>query len=265
MPLDLSAALLSEADADHLQKTCLYQPFKLPGPIYTGAALGLLDGTNIRLMPENADHPLRDRFIAEVGNQAAMYDQLLDFVDAEIGIAGKSFLDIGANAGYFCYRASQLGASESVGFDIGDFDRTYSLVNDALSVDAKFVKGTYSQRRHELVGPVGEFDIVFNIAFLCHMSDPTFVIETLAERAKKALLIFSKFPREDDYLIRFSKTTHLYSQKRFPMCFNGATEVSDSLLEFAFKDLGFSRVLEVPKQSTWLPRSDDWRAFLAVR
>jgi hypothetical protein len=261
--IDVSS--LPESEAELLQKTCAYQPFKLPGPVYTGAALGLRDGTDIRVMAEDSDHPLRDRFIAEVGNQAAMYEQLLEFVDAEVGIAGKSFLDIASNAGYFCYRASQLGASRSVGFDIGDYDRTYSLVNNALGTDAKFVKGTYSQRRHEFLGPVGQADIVFNIAFLCHMSDPTFVIEALASKARKALLIFSKFPREDDFIIRFSKTTHKYSQKRFPLCFNGATEVSNSLLEFALKDLGFAGVVEVPKQPTWLPRSESWRAFLAIR
>jgi SAM-dependent methyltransferase len=263
--IDLSAAAMSAADVDYLQQTCAYQPFKLPGPVYTGAALGMADGSTVRVMAEDSDDPERDRFLAETRNQAAMYEQLLDLVDAEVGIAGNSFLDIACNAGYFCYRASQRGASRSVGFDLGDYVRTFDLVNGALGSDATFVKGTYSQRRHELLGPIGQFDIVTNIAFLCHMSDPTFVIETVAERAKKAMLIFSKFPRDDDYLIRFSKSTHVYSKKRFPLCFNGATEVSDTLLEFALKDLGFTRVLEVPKQPTWLPRAPEWRAFLAIR
>jgi SAM-dependent methyltransferase len=263
--IDLSAAAMSAADVEYLQRTCAYQPFKLPGPIYTGAALGMADGSTVRVMAEESDHPERDRFLAETGNQAAMYEQLLDFVDSEVGITGSSFVDIACNAGHFCYRASQRGASRSVGFDLGDYARTFDLVNGALGSDAKFVKGTYSQRRHELLGPVGQFDIVFNISFLCHMSDPTFVIETLAERAKKALLIFSKFPRDDDYLVRFSKNTRTYSKNAFPLCFNGATEVSDTLLEFALKDLGFSRVLEVPKQPTWLPRAPEWRAFLAIR
>jgi len=248
-----------------LRSSCAYQPFKLPGPVYTGAALGLRDGSTIRTMAEDSDHPDRSAFIAEVGNQAAMYDRFLEVLDRDVGIAGKSFLDIACNAGYFCYRASQMGASRSVGFDLGDYARTFSTVNRALGTDATFVKGSYSQRRHELMGPIGQFDIVTNIAFLCHMSDPTFVIEALAARARKALLIFSSFIRSDDYLVRFSRTTRRYSERGFPLCFNGETEVSDGLLNFALTDLGFSRIIEIPKEPTWLPRPENWRAFLAIR
>lgn len=258
--LDVSSA----PEGEYLQKTCVYQPFKV-GSVYTGAALSLCKVTELRSVSENSDHPDRDRFIAESANQAAMYDQLIDFIDAHVGIEGKSFLDVAANAGYFCYRASERGASRSLGIDVGDFDRTYELINSALGTNAEFVRGSYDMRAHELSGTDERFDIVSNIAFLCHSSDPTFLLEALAKRAKKAFLIFSKFPRSDDYVIRFAKTTGRYFKQPYPLCFDATTEVSDSLLQFALKDMGFSEILEVPRQSTWIPRSPEWRAFLAIR
>lgn len=263
--IDLSSSAISQADLDYLQKNCMYQPYKLPGPIYTGAGISFCKKTTLRIVTEETDHPDRDRFVLESGNQAAMYDQFIDFADEIVGIKGHSFFDMACNSGFFCYRTSERGATRSVGMDVGDHAHTFEIVNRLLGTNAEFYRGTYDMRRHEIQGVDGEFDIVFNTAFMCHSSDPTFLVEALAKRAKKALLIFSKFMRDDEYLVRYSTTTSHYFGQSYPICFDATTEMSDSLLMFAFKELGFSTVHEVPQKPTWLPRSPSWRAFLAVR
>lgn len=118
---------------------------------------------------------------------------------------------------------------------------------------------------HKIEGIDDTFDIVFNTAFMCHSSDPTFLLDALAKRARKALLIFSKFTRDDEYVVRFSKITGRYFKQSYPICFDATTEISDSLLMFAFEEMGFAHVIEIEQKPTWLPRSPGWRAFLAVR
>lgn len=265
MMIDLTHINASEGEIEFLKSSFVYQPYKLPGPIYTGSGLSMCKSTPLRHIREDSNDPDRDRFINEARNQGAMYEQFIDAVDQRLGIKGMSFFDMACNSGYFCYRMSQRGAVRSVGLDVGDYAETFDLVNEALGTTAEFAPGSYDMRRHEIVGVNGTFDIIFNTAFMCHSSDPTFLLDTLAQMAKKALLIFSKFTRDDEYVVRFSKITSRYFKQPYPICFDATTEISDSLLLFAFEQMGFPTVIEIEQQPTWLPRSPGWRAFLAVR
>ena len=264
--IDLTDARIDPRQVDHLVQSCAYQPYRMPGSTVTGAGLAFVKATDLRHASESTDHPDRDLFLKESANQAAMYEQFLAYAGSFISSENASFLDVACNSGYFCYRMSQRGASRSVGVDVGDFAQTFDIINGALGTAATFLPGHYDMRKHELVGVGDEqFDVVFNTAFMCHSSDPTFLLEALAKRARKALLVFSKFSRDDNYVVRYSKTTSRYFMQPYPLCFDAATEISDSLLLFALDQLGFSRVYEVPRKPTWLPRSPEWRAFLALR
>lgn len=263
--IDLSDADLSPETNAALIDSCRYQPYKFPGGIYTGAGLSFIKSTPLRYVAETDDHPDRGIFIREAKYQAAMYETFIDFAARHVGIEGRTFLDVASNSGYFCYRMSQLGASEAVGLDVGDFSDTYAKMNAALGTKAQYARGRYDMKTHQLNGVDGEFDIVFNTAFMCHSSDPTFLLEALASRAKKAFLIFSKFFESDEYLVRYATTTSRYFGGKFPICFDATTEMSDSLLKFGLRELGFSTILEVPREPTWLPHHPAWRAFLAIR
>lgn len=264
--IDISETAMPSATRAAMIESCKYQPYRFPGGIWTGAGLSFIKGTPLRYVAETDEHPDKDAFIREAAHQAKMYETFIEFANKHVGVKGRSFLDVACNSGYFCYRMSQLGASTSVGFDVGDFDGTFQTMNGAIGSDARYIRGHYDMKSHQLIG-LGDdkFDIVFNTAFMCHSSDPTFLLEALGNRAKKAILIFSKFFESDDYLVKYATTTSRYFGGKFPTCFDATTEMSDSLLKFGLKELGFSTVLEVPRDPSWLPRSPAWRAFLGVR
>jgi SAM-dependent methyltransferase len=264
--IDLSSGDFTGAEIEFLKGKLGYQPFILPGPIYTGAGLSQIKNSPLRWLQADDPNPEREEFLREWNNQAQMYEDLISFtVDRLGGVKGMTYLDLASNAGYFCYRMSQLGAIGPVGIDIGDYHQTYEVVNRALGTDSRFAGGHYDARTHQVVGVDGDFDIVSNIAFMCHSSDPTFLLAALANRAKKALLIFSKFSRDDEYRINYPQTTHRYGKREFPLCFDAQTDISDSLLKFGLTRLGFATIEEIPRRPTWLPRAPTWRAFLAIR
>lgn len=243
-----------------------YQPFVLSDECRTGAALGQLYGRRERvLFRSKCDKSLWDSFSLENDNMARMYETFLAETKGLIGgFENKTFLDIACNAGYFCYRALQEGAKNSTGIDSGDYAAAFNLVNNIINVEAVFIRRSYDIRRH-IIEDIDPADIVFCTSFMCHISDPTFLLAFLADVSKKALLIYSKFPRSDEYFIKYSKKTSLYTKYEFPLCFDGATEISDTLLLFGLKELGFIDVHEINRGKYWLPRGDSWRCFLAIR
>tara|TARA_R110000787_G_scaffold57740_1_gene131762 strand:- start:1807 stop:2616 length:810 start_codon:yes stop_codon:yes gene_type:complete len=258
----------ADMDRDSLIKLFAYQPFMLPDGTVTGAGLSMREKSNVRALKESDNHASWTKFIRAVRGQAQMYEDMLGAASIALGsFDGLSYCEFACNAGYSVHRAHQMGAAEVTGYDYGDFGSAFELVNANTGANAEFIRGAYDMHAHEFgsIAPGRQFDIVSNIAFMCHCSDPTFLLEALAKRAKRALIIQTRVLPTQDYCVEFSKTTKRYFGLDFPLCFDGATAISEGLLRFGLKDLGFSKVTEIPRSEYWVPIGTAWRAFLAVR
>jgi 2-polyprenyl-3-methyl-5-hydroxy-6-metoxy-1,4-benzoquinol methylase len=264
--LDLSSLDASAADIERLRDYCAYQPFVLPGGTVTGAGLSFIKQTAKRYSDVRDEEAVRGEFLRAAKSQAQMYEDVIDFTAGLVGgFAGKTVLDFACNAGYLTFRASQLGAAIALGIDKVDYSEAFAMVNRALGTAALFRKGEHDMATHRISGAESEFDVVMNVAYMIHVSDPTFLLAELAKKAKRALVLLSSFTRDDGFQIVFHPQVRRYWQRRFPLCFDGKTQMSDGLLKFALTDLGFGQIHEVPRNSPWPLREPTWRAFVAIR
>ena len=248
-------------------KQFFYQPFCFSDSVRTGAGLGHLKSVATRVLRGPGDDSEQWReFTAANDRLAGMYEDFISAIVTSAGgsVEGMTYADVACNAGWFCYRMAQLGA-RATGLDAGNFADAFKYSNAALNTDARFVQKPYNFKLHQIEGFTEKFDIVTNIAFMCHSSDPTYLIEYLASIANKHLLIYSLFHQSDEYSIKFSKNTSRYFAQKYPICFDAATSVSTSLVRFALKECGFQRVEEVPSSPSWIFSPSQWRAFYASR
>jgi len=258
----------SELSKEELVDLFGYQPFRLPDGTITGAGLHMLTGTATRaLHPDQSSREWR-RFRAASENQVQMYEDILSGIERYGGsLKGRSYADICCNAGYFCFRAMELGASSAVGVDRTDFGPAFAVVNHDRGIDARFVRAPYDMMAHRFDGLADDFqaDVVTNIAFMCHDSDPTHLLAALASLAREVLVVYSRVIRSDKYIIEYSPHTNRWFDTSFPACFDFETKISDGLLKFGLKELGFSKVTEIPRKRYWVPSHREWRGFVAVR
>ncbi len=117
-----------------------------------------------------------------------------------------------------------------------------------------------------------QFDIVTNSAFVFHTGEPLHFLWTLARHTRQALLIYTGFTDDDDYIIRFNPAQNFSAT--FPNCFNDGTVMSTKLLVESMKILGFKTVEQIPpppgglqdKQPlAGMPRYGIMKAFLCLR
>jgi len=258
----------SDLNRETLIKLFKYQPFRLPDRTITGAGMGMLRDSKLRALKPGEDDENWPSFLEASENQTKMYEDIINGIEQYGGgFAGRKYADIACNAGYYCYRALELGARAAVGVDANDFSTAFDVVNADRGFDAEFIRAPYDMKAHSLIGLPSDFkaDIVSNIAFMCHASDPTFLLAALAEITRKTLVLFTKVTFSDDYSVKFSQATKRYFGGTFPICFDAATEISEGLLRFGLAELGFSKVTELEHQSHWVPSTPEWRAFVAVR
>jgi len=94
------------------------------------------------------------------------------------GMAGKTVLDIGCNAGFYSTVAKLRGASSVVGLDSQEHYIAQALLIKQIlgtDIDFRIADG------HTLEGNVGPFDIVINTGIIYHLQNP---MDFLAKMAK---------------------------------------------------------------------------------
>jgi hypothetical protein len=263
---------LSTAPADlsseRMRTLFAYQPFCLPDGTVTGSAAAQLGETTARWMNEREAAPEQFARFRELNdNLARNYEDIIAGVKAVVGpFDGLTFGDVGSNAGYFCYRMLQEGCAAATGIDAGDFAAAYAAANEALDLNVRFIRRPYNMMTHRIDGLDETFDIVSCIAFLCHSSDPTYLLAHLASLTRRAFVIYTMVPASKDLFIRYHQTTGKYFNETFPICFDAATAISEPLFRTGLTKLGFTRIIEVPRQPYWVLReSDSWRCFVALR
>ncbi|MBM3532354.1 MAG: hypothetical protein FJX60_04875 [Alphaproteobacteria bacterium] len=205
-----------------------YQPFVIDDNRHTGVAYSWLHTADARLAGYShiAFRFDRRKLAPDVYRTsfddnralALTYDNFIDVVTA--AVPGGTFLDVACNNGYFPVVASLRGCSRSVGLDpfSGPYRKKgFDVLNAITGAKAEFVHGGYALNHHVLYESndgvnasvlEGEFDIVTNSAFMFHTGEPLHFLETLARHTRKALLIYSGFLDEDDYITRLIHSDH---------------------------------------------------------
>lgn len=254
-----------ELSTDELRAQFAYQPFKLPDGTVTGAGLAMIRPSRIRFAnPDELAGEESVQFINGALAQHRMYEDFISGIKEKLRrIRGMSYLDIACNAGYFCYRMLQEGCSTAVGVDPGEYSQAFRAANHALNLEASFINAPYDMIQHKL--PIEEsYDIVSCIAFMCHCSDPTYLLTEICKHAKKAVVLFSCFPPSNKLFVEYGEASSRYFHQPFPICFDSRTAVSESLLRVGFKHFGFE-TSEIPRQQHWLPRDETFRCFIGTR
>jgi len=242
-----------DVDIDRLRSLFAYQPFVLPDGSYTGA-YELMIQTVTDMQPAE--------------QLAQTHQDLLDGARAALGtFRGLDVIDFASNAGFMCLRALQMGAASATGVDLAMYSEAFEILNQAFDVKSRFIPAPYSFMRHEFEGMDHEktYDLVISSAFMCHSSDPTFLLSALARKSHDALLLFTSITPESDLTITFSKSLGRYFGEPFPACFDAHTSISEGLLRVGLEQLGFKSVTEIPRKHYWLPEDVRFRAFVASR
>ena len=258
----------TKIDNSALAKLFAYQPFVLPDGTVTGVGLAHHNGSSVRSVnPISSPAAEYDIFVEANNRTVHLYDDIIALAKQEVGpLQGLSYLDVACNAGYFCYRMALEGTSNVTGVDAADFSEAFDYANSSLGTSCQFVQSPYDMQTHRIDGITEQFDIVTNISFLCHVSDPTFFIHHLSSLTRRVLVIYSKISRSDEYIVTYSKSTSRYFKQPYPICFDAATVVSDSLLTFALQSCGFRTVREMPiERDRCVLAPDLWRCFIAIR
>lgn len=260
--MDLRTFGIAKDVADQIFPVLDYQPFVIDDSRHTGVAHSWLHTDDGRLSSDKAfqydrrttpEDVYRASFVAN-RMLAATYDNFIDAITHQV--PGGTFLDVSCNNGYFPVLASLKGCSRAAGLDlsaVSERRKSFDLLNAITGSRAQFIEGGYSFDHHLLfhstdgrnaVALTEDFDIVTNSAFLIHTGEPLHFLAALARRARKALLIYSGFLDEDDYIIRYNPAVNLSSP--FPNCFADGTALSVKLFVESMRLLGFTSIEQIP-------------------
>jgi hypothetical protein len=250
--MDLSAKLTPE-QLDRAIGLLSYQPFILSDDIQTGAGYSwtIRDTSNTKFVCRKSTCSAEewDRFTTYATLQRNMYDGWLAAIAERY--PGGSLLDFGTYNSYFPVKAQLLGMGTSVGVDIRDSTCT-DFLNEVLGTDAEFIEACYDPVTHS--APVtGRWDVVCASSVMSHLPDPLNFLTFLSSLAKRALFLFNRIIDTDALLIKLEKPNLAITHSGpFPYGFNWGTHPSRGLLEYAFAELGFDEIIELPGEYGWL-------------
>lgn len=262
-----------------------YQPFIFSEDLQTGAGYEFAKGAegaglvycanppeqfrgNASVERHLIDPAIRGDFAAFNQRLRVLYDTMIDMVGEHVGpIPGLTMADVGCCSGYFPVSFAKRGAKKAVGFDLVDYTPTFGLLNDILGTKAEFRHKGYSGAKQG-VDEAEQFDVVFSIAVLVHLSDPLHHLAFLGRMAKKAIVVWtstSKDP-EEDLAIRYKSINRYYEHAQFPFCFD-FIQISPGLLRRSLELMGFTEIYPIPNRPEGMPPGFfSWhRGYVAVR
>jgi len=130
------------------------------------------------------------------------------------GLAGRSFLDVGCNAGGYSFLAHEMGASHAVGFDARPhwIDQA-RFVRSMLDIDEEQVR--FETMHMDAVADLGQrFDVTLFKGVFYHLPNPIRAVELLASVTEHVMLIdtaTSVDAPDDTLTIKFESADHLMS------------------------------------------------------
>ncbi|MCP3968583.1 MAG: class I SAM-dependent methyltransferase [Lentisphaerae bacterium] len=262
--MDLTTFNIAPTDAEKAKSILNYQPFIISDTFQTGCGYSFCHSGDPRVDP-----PLsfdRNKCTEDVWAKAtranrgvaAMYDDQIKLI-AEL-FPGKSLLDFACNNGYFPVAAEVAGMKNCAGIDSSDYGECIKLLNKVTGSNAQFIQGLYDSEHHhckQLENEDGEpvtWDVVCASAIMCHMPDPLSLLRFLSRHAREAVFFWGQVLTTDKYLVSYDPP-HLHLSAltdKFPVCFNDNTRLSISLMEDSMSWLGFSHVIEIKAQDSWV-------------
>ena len=107
-------------------------------------------------------------------------------------LTGKSVLDIGCNAGFYCMEMKRRGAARVLGVD---FDEDY-LAQARFAADVEGLDVEFHRLSVYDVATLGErFDLVIFIGVLYHLRHPLLALDLIHEHVARDLLVFQSMQR----------------------------------------------------------------------
>lgn len=104
-------------------------------------------------------------------------------------LAGKSVLDVGCNAGFYCFESKRLGAARVLGIDSQRREIAQArLAAGILGLDVSFMRRSVYDLS---IADIGCFDLVFALGLLYHCRHPLLALEHLAEVTHGTLILES--------------------------------------------------------------------------
>jgi SAM-dependent methyltransferase len=254
--MDLRPYRLTPEQVRQASQLLDYQPFILSDDVQAGIAYdwiyGVQDPGRYVASRDLVDEVTWQRFATANGQLRCMYDDWIEATCKSVPDA-HSVLDIACNSGYFLQRFAQKGYRECVGCDLLDKTAVFSLLNQILGTDTIFSHRRYDSWTHHMPG-CDPADVVIASAILLHLSDPLYFLHFVSGLARKALLLFTRVIRSDEYLIKFEEPNAYYKDDPFPVCFDNNNSVSTGLLRLSLKRLGFREVIELQPSGNWVPQ-----------
>ena len=152
-------------------------------------------------------------------------------------LAGKSFLDVGCNEGFFCGFAKFQGAARVVGIDNNP---TSIAAAQARFPDCEFLERSWDEL------PEGEFDVILLASALHYAADQPALIKRLIDRLSPTgtlVLELGIAPGAGDAWV---KVTRAIDEREFPT----RAKIEGLLADYAWKKIGAS----VPQAGDPIPR-----------
>lgn len=133
-------------------------------------------------------------------------------------LSGKSVLDLGCNAGFYCLEMKRRGAARVLGVD---FDESYlaqaRFAAEVTGLDIEFRKLSVYD-----VGALAErFDIVLFLGVLYHLRHPLLALDLIREHVAGDMLVFQSMQRGRDAVPTLAEdypfwTTDIFEEPGFP-------------------------------------------------
>jgi SAM-dependent methyltransferase len=160
--------------------------------------------------------------------------ELLTVILPDGGVSGRTFLDVGCNAGGYCFVAHELGAKGCYGFDVRDhWIKQAEFVKSLKYPDAHSVKfniADVKQFAHDQ-----QYDVVLFKGVFYHLPDPISMLAKLCELTSHAIIVDSASRSDipgECMVPWWESKTHVMSGVDGLAWFPGGPEVVASILKW---------------------------------
>jgi hypothetical protein len=233
-----------------------YQPFILADDIQTGVAYEWLHAADEAgryvAFRDQVTPQVWQRFTAANQYLRNMYDDWIESLCAQVPGA-QTALDVAGNSGYFLQALARKGYQDCVGYDLLDKTEAFAFLNHVLGTNTRFIHRPYDSWKHPIPG-CQPADVVIASAILLHISDPLYFLHFLGRMTRKAMFLFTRVIRADEYVLLYGEPNEYSKEAQFPVGFDNNNFISTGLLHLSLKKLGFREVIELPPQPSWVPQ-----------
>ena len=164
-----------------------YQPFIFTDRtvVGTGAAWNNTLGVRQYICTDDDDEQTQQLFLEQNTILGNWYQELVDLV-VDASPNSREFLDLGCNAGHFCFSLGQYG-KRATGVDF--WKECYEIVSRIVGSEFEYIEGRYDSASHRISDLEDRtFDFAIASAIQTHLSDPHFFIAYVAKKCPQGAL-----------------------------------------------------------------------------